>query len=149
MLLLLCLNILSVKSAGWLGIHFTIGTSCERAAPLAEKNAAAQRHVLRSPDKPAQWTLCILLLAMSELLQQYVICKKSNKSHSMSKQHRKETFLTWPLRIGWVFCEIIFPVEKSIPAKFSCCMATRILRPQIQSFQKTIFLAQFIFGQVA
>jgi hypothetical protein len=29
-------------------IHFTVGTSCERAAPLAEKNAAALHHVLRS-----------------------------------------------------------------------------------------------------
>jgi hypothetical protein len=40
--------ILGVQSAGWLDIHFTVGTSCERAAPLAEKNAAAQHHVLRS-----------------------------------------------------------------------------------------------------
>jgi hypothetical protein len=31
-----------------LDIHFTVGTSCERAAPLAEKNAAARHHVLRS-----------------------------------------------------------------------------------------------------
>jgi hypothetical protein len=31
-----------------LDIHFTFGTSCERAAPLAEKNAAARHHVLRS-----------------------------------------------------------------------------------------------------
>jgi hypothetical protein len=29
-------------------IHFTVGTSCERAAPFAEKNAAARHHVLRS-----------------------------------------------------------------------------------------------------
>jgi hypothetical protein len=31
-----------------LGIHFTVGTSCERAAPLAEKNAAARHRILRS-----------------------------------------------------------------------------------------------------
>jgi hypothetical protein len=31
-----------------LDIHFTVGTSCERAASLAEKNAAARHHVLRS-----------------------------------------------------------------------------------------------------
>jgi hypothetical protein len=31
-----------------LDIHFTVGTSCERAAPLAKKNAAARHHVLRS-----------------------------------------------------------------------------------------------------
>jgi hypothetical protein len=31
-----------------LDIHFTVGTSYERAAPLAEKNAAARHHVLRS-----------------------------------------------------------------------------------------------------
>jgi hypothetical protein len=30
-------------------IRFTVGTSCERVAPLAEKNAAARHHVLRSP----------------------------------------------------------------------------------------------------
>jgi hypothetical protein len=29
------------------GVHFTFGTSCERAGPLAEKNAAARHHVLR------------------------------------------------------------------------------------------------------
>jgi hypothetical protein len=28
--------------------HFTVGTSCERAAPLVEKNAAAWHHILRS-----------------------------------------------------------------------------------------------------
>jgi hypothetical protein len=28
--------------------HFTVGTSSEIAAPLAEKNAAARHHVLRS-----------------------------------------------------------------------------------------------------
>jgi hypothetical protein len=31
-----------------LDIHFTVGTSSERAAPLAEQNAAARHHVLRS-----------------------------------------------------------------------------------------------------
>jgi hypothetical protein len=31
-----------------LDIHFTAGTSCERATPLAEKNAAARHHVQRS-----------------------------------------------------------------------------------------------------
>jgi hypothetical protein len=31
-----------------LDIHFIIGTFCESAAPLAEKNAAARHHVLRS-----------------------------------------------------------------------------------------------------
>jgi hypothetical protein len=41
-------NISGVQSAGWLDIHFTVGTSCERAAPLAEKNASARHHVLRS-----------------------------------------------------------------------------------------------------
>jgi hypothetical protein len=29
-----------VQSAGWLDIHFTVGTSCERAAPLAEVRSA-------------------------------------------------------------------------------------------------------------
>jgi hypothetical protein len=37
-----------VQSAGWFDIHFTVGTFCERAAPLAEKNAATRYHVLRS-----------------------------------------------------------------------------------------------------
>jgi predicted nucleic acid-binding Zn ribbon protein len=31
----------AVRSAGLLDIHFAVGTSYERAAPLAEKNAAA------------------------------------------------------------------------------------------------------------
>jgi hypothetical protein len=42
------LIILGVQSAGLLDIHVTVGTSCERAAPLAEKNAAVRHHVLRS-----------------------------------------------------------------------------------------------------
>jgi hypothetical protein len=37
-----------VLSAGWLDIDFTVGTSYERAVWLAEKNAAARHHVLRS-----------------------------------------------------------------------------------------------------
>jgi hypothetical protein len=40
---------LGVQSAGWLDIRFTVGTSCERAAPLGEKHATARHHVLRSP----------------------------------------------------------------------------------------------------
>jgi hypothetical protein len=44
----ICLNIPGVQSAGWLDIHFTVGTCCERAAPLAEKNDAARHQVLRS-----------------------------------------------------------------------------------------------------
>jgi hypothetical protein len=31
-----------------LDIHFTVGTSCERAVPLSGKNVAAQHYVLRS-----------------------------------------------------------------------------------------------------
>jgi hypothetical protein len=31
-----------------LDIHFIVGTFCESAMPLAEKNAAALQHVLRS-----------------------------------------------------------------------------------------------------
>jgi hypothetical protein len=34
------LVLLGVQSAGWLDIQFTVGTSYERAEPLAEKNAA-------------------------------------------------------------------------------------------------------------
>jgi hypothetical protein len=37
-----------VQSAGWWDIHFTAGTCCERAAPLADRNAAARHHVLRT-----------------------------------------------------------------------------------------------------
>jgi hypothetical protein len=47
----LCLctvNVSGVQSAGRLDIHFTARTSCESAAPLAEKNAAAWRHILTS-----------------------------------------------------------------------------------------------------
>jgi hypothetical protein len=35
-----------------MGIHFTVGISCEIAAPLAEKNAAALHHILRSLISP-------------------------------------------------------------------------------------------------
>jgi hypothetical protein len=44
----LCSLVSDVQSAGWLNIQFTVGTSCERAAPLAEKNAVARHHVMRS-----------------------------------------------------------------------------------------------------
>jgi hypothetical protein len=37
-----------VQSAGWLDIHLTVGTSCERDEPLAEKIAAARHQVLGS-----------------------------------------------------------------------------------------------------
>jgi hypothetical protein len=40
-------NTSGVQSEGWMDIHLTFGTSCERAAPLAEKSG-----------KPAQWTPC-------------------------------------------------------------------------------------------
>jgi hypothetical protein len=41
-------DIWGVWSAGWFDIHFAVGTSCERAVPLAKKNATARHHVLRS-----------------------------------------------------------------------------------------------------
>jgi hypothetical protein len=47
-LILYCPIISGVESAGSLGIHFTIGTSCERAAPLAQKNAAARHRALKN-----------------------------------------------------------------------------------------------------
>jgi hypothetical protein len=34
------------------------------------------------------------------------------------------------------FCDIVVPIEISIPAKFYCFMATRFLRADIQSCQK-------------
>jgi hypothetical protein len=39
------------------------------------------------------------------------------------------------------FCEILVPMEISIPAKFYCFMATRFLRADIQNCQKTCVLA--------
>jgi hypothetical protein len=42
------LNLLTTYTVGWFDIHFTVLISCERAAPPAEKNAAARHHVLRS-----------------------------------------------------------------------------------------------------
>jgi hypothetical protein len=51
----------------------------------------------------------------------------------MSNQHRSQPN---PLRI-----EIVDPMEISIPAKFYRFMATTFLRPDIQSFKKTCFLA--------
>jgi hypothetical protein len=50
------LLISGVQSAGWLGINFTVGTSYERAAPLAEKNAAARYHLLRSQISLHNWS---------------------------------------------------------------------------------------------
>jgi hypothetical protein len=38
------------------------------------------------------------------------------------------------------FCEIVVPMEISIPAKFYCFMATRLLRADIQICQITRFL---------
>jgi hypothetical protein len=44
-----------------------------------------------------------------------------------------------PLRIQWFF-DIEVPMEISIPAKFYWFLATRFLRADIQSWQKTCFL---------
>jgi hypothetical protein len=48
-----------------MNIHFTVGISCERAALLAEKNAAARHHVLRSLiSLNNEHPLCLLFLAV-------------------------------------------------------------------------------------
>jgi hypothetical protein len=61
-----------VESVGWLDFHFTVGTSCERAVRLAEKNVAARHRVLRSPislqnEHPIEvscWNVTILKTAV-------------------------------------------------------------------------------------
>jgi hypothetical protein len=45
-----------------------------------------------------------------------------------------------PSELNDFFCEIVVPMEISIPAKFYCFMATRFLKADIQSCQKTHFL---------
>jgi hypothetical protein len=63
----------------------------------------------------------------------------SYPGHSMSNQHRSQPD---PLRIELFFCEIVVPMEiLSIPAKFYCFMATRVLRADIQSCQKNSFFS--------
>jgi hypothetical protein len=50
------------------------------------------------------------------------------------------------------FCEIVAPMEINIPAKFHCFMATRFLKADIQSCQKTLFFlkgAQAVLEKVA
>jgi hypothetical protein len=43
-------------------------------------------------------------------------------------------------------CEIVVPMEKSIPAKFYSFTATRFLTADIQNCQKSAFSAQVVFG---
>jgi hypothetical protein len=60
-------------------------------------------------------------------------------SHSMSNQHGSQPDR---LRIELFFCEIVVPMEISIPAKFYCFMATKFFRSDIQSCKKKlVFLA--------
>jgi hypothetical protein len=54
-----------------------------------------------------------------------------------------------PHRNEMVFCEIVDPVELSIPATFHCFMVTRILRADIQSCQKAHFWAQVLLLKLA
>jgi hypothetical protein len=58
----------------------------------------------------------------------------------MSNQHRSQPDTPQ----NWMnFCEIVIPMEISIPAKFYCFMATRFLRADILSCQETNFLDTF------
>jgi hypothetical protein len=62
----------------------------------------------------------------------------------------KRHFQPDPLRTESFFCEIVVPVEISIPARFYCFMATRLLTADIQSCQKTrFFLTQVVLENVA
>jgi hypothetical protein len=40
-----------IQSSGWLDIHFTVGISCERAAPLAKKNVTREALPTEKFDK--------------------------------------------------------------------------------------------------
>jgi hypothetical protein len=49
-----------------------------------------------------------------------------------------------------MICEIVVPMEISIPAKFYCFMNTRFLTAYIQICQKKrVFLAQVVLEKVA
>jgi hypothetical protein len=65
--------------------------------------------------------------------------------------HVKSTHVTQPdpLRTELFFCEIVVPMEISIPAKFYCFMATIFLEADIQSYQKRVFWAQVVLEKVA
>jgi hypothetical protein len=47
-----------------------------------------------------------------------------------------------------IFCEILVPMEISIPAKFYCSVATRFLTADIRSCQKANFWAQVVEEKV-
>jgi hypothetical protein len=55
--------------------------------------------------------------------------------------HVKSTQVTtWPPQNWMIFCDIVVPMEISIPVKFYCFIATRFLTADIQSCPKTRFL---------
>jgi hypothetical protein len=62
---------------------------------------------------------------------------------------RSTQVTTWPPQNWMIYCEIVVPVEISIPAKFYCFMATSFLSEDIQSCQKTRFSAQVVLYKVA
>jgi hypothetical protein len=55
----------------------------------------------------------------------------------MSNQHRSQPD---PHQNLMIFCEIVVPMEISIPAKLYCFMVNRFLKADIWSCQKTCFL---------
>jgi hypothetical protein len=68
---------------------------------------------------------------------------KQYKLSACGSFHVKSTQVTNRLPQNWMIsCEIVVPMEISIAAKFHWFMATRVLRADIQSCQKTSFLAR-------
>jgi hypothetical protein len=90
---------------------------------------------------------------VSTVLQNICTWYHKPEDHSMnpvrsflSSQRRSQRD---PYRNEMVFCEIVVPVEISIPATFHCFLATRILRADIQSCQEAHFWAQVLLLKLA
>jgi hypothetical protein len=92
-------------------------------------------------------------VGMANLDVGYNLCQRRNHAWAPftgGSFHVKSTQVTTRPPQNWMtFCEIVVPMEISIPAKFSCFMNTRFLRADIQRCQKLVFWAQVVLEKVA
>jgi hypothetical protein len=85
-----------VQSSGWWNIHFTVGISCERAAPLAEKNAAARHQLLRSLiSLRNEHSIYICVLSLYRSL---MFVNMANKAFAWHITHLFISYLIWTLK---------------------------------------------------
>lgn len=87
-------------------------------------------------------------------LQQYIVCKKGNKVIPCQKQHRKETFQTWPLQNWMIFlwdyspcgenysCKISKPIKCSFQWSITPVYSAKLCFQSLQSLHLTLYFSK-------